>query len=226
MDDIAARVAEIRDRIARAAESAGRAAGEVTLVAAAKTRSAAEVDSAIAAGVTDIGENYVQEAEDKRARVAGAATWRMIGHLQRNKAGAAAAAFDTADTIDSARLAEALERRLAGSGRIIDVLMEIHLGGEASKSGVEPAGAHELLNVLQQMPSLRCLGVMTMPPPAAPETARRWFSELRELAECLRRSSGLPLRVVSMGMSQDFEAAVAEGATHVRIGTALFGPRS
>lgn len=226
MPTIAERVREVQDRIAAAAVRSGRRPEAVTLIAATKSRTPEEVEAAIAAGVAHVGENYVQEAVAKRAAVSMPASWRMIGHLQTNKVNAALAVFDSLDSLDSLRLARALHTRLERAERALDVLIEVRLGGEESKTGIDPTESDQLLAGLQQMATLRCLGLMTMPPPGDPTTARRYFAELRELAERLRRSSGLPLEVLSMGMSQDYEVAIEEGATHVRIGTALFGPRS
>jgi len=228
MLDMVARVKELRQRIAAAAAVSGRAVEAVTLVAASKTRTAAEVAAALAAGVDQIGENYVQEALAKRPDVATPAVWRLIGPLQRNKAGHALRGFDAVDTLDSLELAQALSRRWesAEPGRAaLEVLIEVHLGGEASKSGVEPADAAALLDSVQLLPGLQCLGLMTMPPPLPAEQVRGFFAQLRELADVLRARSGLALPVLSMGMSADFEVAIAEGATQVRLGTVLFGPR-
>lgn len=225
MPDIARRVLEVQQRIAAAAARSGRTASDVTLVAAGKTRRPAEVDAVLAAGVTEIGENYAQEASDKKPDVTLPARWRMIGHLQQNKANLALDVFDTLDSLDSAKLAGRLSRRLDELGCELEVLVQVRLGGEESKSGVEPTALHGLLTTLQQTPPLRCLGLMTMPPPGDPELMRRYHAELRALAEREREQTGLQLEVLSMGMSHDYEVAIEEGATHVRIGTALFGPR-
>jgi len=224
-DSVASRVAAVRERIAVAASAAGRPPGEVVLVAAAKTRSAGEVAEVIAAGVTDIGHNYVQEAAAMRPDVDASATWRLIGPLQRNKINHALRCCDTIDSVHNASLITALAERAERADRVVEILIQVRLGDEASKSGAAPDEVEELLRTAQPMASLRCLGFMTIPPPAGIDQTRRWFAGLRELAERLRASSGLPLPYLSMGMSHDYEAAVAEGATHVRIGTALFGPR-
>ncbi len=224
-ESVASRVATVRERIAAAASTAGRRPGDVVLVAAAKTRTADEVWQAIAAGVTAIGHNYVQEAAAMRPLVTAAATWRLIGPLQRNKANQALRVCDTIDSVQNAALAEALGQRAERAERVVDILLQVHLGDEPTKSGAAPEELPRLLQTVQLMPSLRCLGLMTIPPPAGIGPTRRWFGELRELAERLRAESGLPLPHLSMGMSHDYEAAIAEGATHVRLGTALFGPR-
>jgi pyridoxal phosphate enzyme (YggS family) len=217
--DVAANVAAVRTRIARAAARVKRDAAGIVLVAAAKKKSAQLVDAAIAAGVTDIGENYVQEAAAKRSQVRGAARWHMIGHLQRNKAARAAAVFDTIETVDSLALGEALSRHGESIGRRIDVLVEVNLAGEATKSGVAPAALPVLVGELRGLAGLNVKGLMTMPPAGPPEDSRRYFRQLRELA------MELALRELSMGMTADFEVAVEEGATIVRVGRAIFGER-
>ncbi|HAZ62470.1 MAG TPA: YggS family pyridoxal phosphate-dependent enzyme [Armatimonadetes bacterium] len=228
MIDIAARTAELQARIAAAAARSGRQATAVRLVAAAKGRTRAEIDAALAAGVEVLGLNYVQEAEALRAEVTRPATWHMIGPLQRNKIGAALRAFERIDTIHALRLAQGLDRRWRSEERAgqLPVLLAIRIGGEASKTGADPDAAAELLAAVQLLGTLDCQGLMTMPPPGPPEECRRHFAALRALAERLRVESGLALPVLSMGMSADFEVAIEEGATEVRLGTTLFGPRS
>ncbi len=216
--DLAANLAAVRARIAAAAARAGRDASEVRLIAVAKTKSAAAVRAAIAAGATDIGENYVQEGAAKRAAVGDGACWHFIGRLQRNKAGRAVAAFDYIHTVDSAALGAALARQGAARGRVVRVLVEVRLGGEASKVGVDPAALPDLLVALRD-PHLVVDGLMTVPPPGPPEATRLFFRQLR----ALRDEAGL--RELSMGMSDDFEVAVEEGATMVRVGRAIFGAR-
>ncbi len=216
---MAANLAAVRARIAAAARRAGRDPASVRLIAVAKTKSAALVQAAIAAGVTDIGENYVQEAVAKRAAVVdGGARWHLIGHLQRNKAAKAVEAFDCIQTLDSAPLGAALARHAAARGRALRVLVEVRLGGEATKSGVEPAALPALLDAVRD-PHLVIDGLMTVPPPGTPERVRPYFRELRALA------ARAGLRELSMGMTDDFEVAIEEGATMVRIGRAIFGAR-
>ena len=219
MIDVAANVAVIRARMSAAAERVGRNAAEILLVAAAKQKSAAMVDAAIAAGVTDIGENYVQEAAAKQRVVSGVARWHMIGHLQRNKAGRAVEIFEVIETVDSPALGAALARHGTASHAPIRVLLEVNLAGEASKTGVSAAALPELVERLRQLSGLRVEGLMTVPPPASPEATRRYFRRLRELRDQLQ------LRELSMGMSDDFEVAIEEGATIVRVGRAIFGGR-
>lgn len=219
MIDVAANLEAVRARIAAAAQRVGRDPATVRLIAVAKTKSAALVRAAIAAGVTDIGENYVQEAAAKRVEVgAGAVRWHLIGHLQRNKAAKAVDTFDVIQTVDSAPLAAALARHAAARRRTLRVLVEVRLGGEPTKSGVEPAALPALLDAMRD-PHLVVDGLMTVPPPGPPEAVRPFFRELRTLA------GRAGLRELSMGMSDDFEVAIEEGATMVRIGRAIFGAR-
>jgi pyridoxal phosphate enzyme (YggS family) len=219
MNDVAGRVARVRDRITAAAAGSGRDAAEITLVAVAKQKSAALVDAALEAGVTDIGENYVQEAEVKRAAVRGAARWHFIGHLQRNKAARALELFDVIQTVDSTALGRALARHAAARGRRLPVLIEVKLSAELSKSGIAPEALAGLLEELRQLPSLSVEGLMTVPPAGPVAATRPYFRQLRALRD------QLGLRELSMGMSDDFEAAIEEGATMVRVGRAIFGER-
>jgi len=217
--DVAANLAAVRARIARAAERAGRDPGSVHLIAVSKTKPAALVRAALAAGAMDFGENYVQEAVAKRAEVGAGGRWHLIGHLQRNKAARAVETFDCIQTVDSAALGTALARHAAEQQRTIHVLVEVRLGGEATKSGVDPEALPALLAELQS-PALVVDGLMTVPPPGDPEAARPHFRTLRALGE----RAGL--RELSMGMSDDFEVAIEEGATMVRVGRAIFGART
>jgi pyridoxal phosphate enzyme (YggS family) len=219
MIDVAANVAAVRERIARAAERSRRDPREVTLIAVGKTKSAALLDDAIAAGVRDVGENYVQEAAAKRAQVKRPARWHMIGHLQRNKAKQALEVFDLVHSLDGVELAEALSRRGEAMGRTIPVLVEVNLGGEESKSGVSPDEVDGVVSHLGRLQHLTVEGLMTIPPTGPPEQTRPHFRRLRELRD------RLGLRELSMGMTDDFEVAVEEGATMVRVGRAIFGER-
>lgn len=219
MSDIATNVRLIRDRIAAAAARAGRDPASVTLVAAAKQKTAAMVEVAVAAGVTDIGENYVQEGVAKRAAVTAAARWHMIGHLQRNKIGKVLEAFDVIQTVDSLELGTAIASRALARAITAPVLVEVNLAGEASKSGVAPTGVPPLVEQLRALQGLRVEGLMAVPPSGSPEATRPYFRQLRALSE------QLGLRELSMGMTEDFEVAIEEGATIVRIGRAIFGAR-
>ena len=219
VDAIARKVTAVRARIARAADRAGRDAADVALIAAAKTQSAAMVCAAVAAGITDIGENYVQEAVAKQTAVAGSVRWHMIGHLQRNKAARAAKIFETIQSVGGAELGQAVSRQGEALGRRIRVLVEVNLGGEPTKSGIEPTVLPELLNTLRQCPGLDVEGLMTIPLPVTTDEARAFFRRLRELG------NEFGLAELSMGMTDDFEVAIEEGATMVRVGRAIFGAR-
>ncbi len=201
----------------------------VTVLAATKERSPEEIRAAIAAGISHIGENYVQEALAKRPRVPEPATWHMIGHLQRNKAKKALEAFDWIQTLDSVRLAERLERLLSQSDRKLPVLVEVNIGREPQKAGVLPEELGDFLREVSRFPHLGVRGLMAIPPePEEPEDSRPYFREMRRLFEELSREGipGVRMEVLSMGMSADWEVAVEEGATMIRLGTALFGPRA
>ncbi|MGA3025469.1 MAG: YggS family pyridoxal phosphate-dependent enzyme [Bryobacteraceae bacterium] len=213
------RLDSVEDRIARAAVRSGRCPQDITLVAVTKKFPAGAIEEAARLGVRHFGENYVQEFETKRAALASLAGVRfhLIGHLQANKARKAVELFDVIQTVDSARLAERLNQAAAGP---IDVMLEVKLSPEASKVGVSPEDVPRLVEAVAGCPSLRLRGLMTMPPwSEEAEPSRPYFRRLRALGE----ANGLA--ELSMGMSHDFEAAIEEGATLVRIGTALFGPR-
>lgn len=203
-------------RIAAACERAGRARGEVRLVAVSKTFPAADVEHAIAAGMTDIGENKVQEARDKKPAVASSARWHLIGHLQSNKAKDAVRLFDVVQTVDSFELAEKLGRAAAAIGKRQDVLLQVNVGREAQKSGAAPEETAALLQRIGTIDSLRVTGLMTIPPVGE---ARPYFRELRAMRD------DLGLAELSMGMTDDFETAIEEGATIIRVGRAIFGSR-
>jgi pyridoxal phosphate enzyme (YggS family) len=229
------RLAALRARIAAAARRAGRAPESVGLVGAVKRQPLERVAAAVRAGLRDLGENYVQEAQARMAALrplldpeqAAALRWHGIGHLQRNKARDAVACFHRIHTLDGARLASELERHAAQAGRTLPVLLQVNLSGEPSKSGVDEKELPGLLASLVELPHLCAVGLMTMPAPTEdPEEARPVFARLRALRDALREGpAGGRLEELSMGMSHDFEVAVEEGATWVRIGTALFGER-
>jgi pyridoxal phosphate enzyme (YggS family) len=229
--DLVARLHEVRQRIAAAAAAAGRDPADVTLVAVTKTVAADTIARAYALGLRVFGENRVQEARDKlRSLSLPGARWELIGHVQTNKAGAAAELFDRVQSVDSLRLAQALDMRAERLGRILPVLLEVNVAGEASKSGIAPAELVEVARAVAALPHLRPEGLMTVAPLAAdPETVRPVFSELRRLRDRVRlaapvgREGGWPQ--LSMGMSDDYGVAIAEGATIIRLGRALFGAR-
>ncbi len=214
------RIAEVEARIRAAASRAGRRREEITLVAVTKTLPAAVIPEAYALGLRDFGENYVQEFEAKMpaAPLAGA-RFHLIGHLQSNKSARAAELFDVIQTVDTARLA----RRLNDAPRAtpLEVMIEVKLSPEEAKSGAAPEDLPALVDAVAALPNLRLTGLMTMPPWSDdPETSRPFFARLRELGARFR------LPHLSMGMSHDLEAAIEEGATLLRVGTALFGPRN
>jgi pyridoxal phosphate enzyme (YggS family) len=206
----------VERRIAGACARAGRRRDEVTLVAVSKTKPAAMIDEAIAAGVTEVGENRVQEARDKKPVVRGSARWHLIGHLQSNKAKDAVRLFDVIQTIDGVELAEKVARAAASAGKVQEVLIEVNIGNEPQKSGASPADVERLARSVGSIDALRLRGLMAIPPA---EDARRWFRDLR----ALRDAAGLP--ELSMGMTEDFETAIEEGATIIRVGRAIFGER-
>ncbi len=211
--------AAVEQRIRGACARAGRQRSDVTLVAVSKTFPASYVDEAIAAGATNIGENRVQEARDKKPQVHGAARWHLIGHLQSNKAKDAVRLFDVIETIDSAELAGKLARAAEAAGKVQDVLLEINIGDEPQKSGVVPADLESIARDVRAFASLRLLGLMSIPPHGTPEETRGYFRKLRAMRDALG------LQHLSMGMSEDFELAIEEGSTMVRIGRAIFGER-
>lgn len=217
---IAQRLGEVRSRIGEACVRAGRGAREVTLVGVTKGVAAATVADALGAGLNDIGENVVQEARAKKdslGAAGGRATWHMIGHLQTNKVKTALSTFDAIHSLDSLHLAREIDRRASERVR---VLIEVNVGGEATKFGFAPAEVGAAVTAVGRLPHLDLVGLMTVAPAVAdPQLARPFFRELRELA----RANGL--RELSMGMSNDFETAIEEGATIVRIGRAIFGER-
>ncbi len=218
MQTLRERVAAVEARIREAAARARRDPSEITLVAVTKIFPAEAVRQAWELGLRDFGENYVQEFEDKRPALADlqGARYHLIGHLQSNKARKAAELFDAVQTVDSAKLA----RRLDEAGKPLDVMLEVKLSPEQTKSGAAPEELPALIDAVAACRNLRLLGLMTMPPWSDdPELSRPYFRRLRELAE--RHG----LRGLSMGMSHDLEAAIEEGATYVRVGTALFGRR-
>ncbi|MGB8412097.1 MAG: YggS family pyridoxal phosphate-dependent enzyme [Candidatus Binatus sp.] len=224
-NEIERRLEIVRARSAAAARHAGRNPSSIRLVLASKTQPSEAIRAASQAGARDFGENYVQEAIAKRAELADLTEirWHLIGHLQTNKARAAASAFALIHGVDSVRLAEALGR--AQPSPRVRALIEVNLGGEASKSGVAPDGVAALVDAVRD--KIEIEGLMTIPPPAAGAgTTRPYFARLREMRDRLAVQSGLALSELSMGMTDDFEIAIEEGATIVRIGRAVFGERT
>lgn len=231
---VATRYAELLDRIARAARRRGRAPEDVRLIGAAKRQPLAVLREALDEGLRDIGENYVQEAARKQQELRAAPPaaeinlhWHLIGRLQRNKSREAVALFDCVHSVDRASLAEALDREARRAGRHLDVLLQVNLSGEPQKSGVAEDALGALVEAVAGCEALRPIGLMTLPAPHPdPEAARKPFSRLRTLRDDLRGRAGEgSFSELSMGMSADLEVAVEEGATMIRVGTALFGAR-
>ena len=221
MIDVAGNVARVQERIARAAMRAGRAPEEVLLVGVSKSVDVERIRRALAAGLPALGENRVQEAREKIGALGRPVPWHMVGHLQTNKARAAVLLFDLIHSVDRLELARELDRRAAAVGKGAEVLVQVNLAGEATKGGFAPDALKSALEALAGLSAIRVRGLMTIPPPVEHgEQARGWFRRLREL----RDEAGL--QHLSMGMSDDFEVAVEEGATMVRVGTAIFGPRA
>ena len=215
---VSERLAEVRERIERVCARSGRDSSAITLVAVTKVFPASVIREAYQAGLRDFGENYVQEFESKAPQVQdlSGARFHLIGHLQSNKAKRGAELFQVIQTVDSARLA----RRLDEAGRPLEVMLEVKLSAEEAKSGADPAELPALIDSVRAAKNLRLTGLMTMPPWSDDaEPSRPYFRRLRELA------AQFALPHLSMGMSHDFEVAIEEGATHIRVGTALFGKR-
>ena len=230
MITIQTRLTALLARIQSAAAAAGRAGVGIRLVAVSKTFPPEAIRQAIAAGVSDIGENYIQEARNKFEALQGTAVkWHFIGRLQTNKAKQAVRMFDLIHTLDSYKLALELDRYARRLHKIQPVLIQVNVAGEATKAGVAPEEALSLVRQAAALENIAVKGLMTMPPYFnAPERVRPFFAALRQLRDRIRHEeiANIGMQELSMGMTGDFEAAVAEGATLVRIGTALFGERS
>jgi PLP dependent protein len=225
---IAANLAKVRERMTRAAERSGRRTEEITLVAVSKTHPAETIVAAYEAGVRHFGENRVQEWESKQPKVAHLdATWHLIGHLQSNKARRAAHLFRRVDSLDDLALAKKLHAAADAEGKCLPVLIEVHMGSEETKTGVAEADLSSLAASIAPFAHLDFAGLMTIPPFFEdPGLVRPYFSKLRELRDEVSQQLGRPLPILSMGMSHDFEIAIEEGATEIRVGTALFGARA
>jgi pyridoxal phosphate enzyme (YggS family) len=228
--ELAARLARVRAQISEAARRSGRSSGDVTLIAISKTHPPPVVSSLIALGATDVGENRVQEAEEKIANVGrDRVRWHLVGHLQANKARRAVVLFNVIHSLDSIDLARRLNRLCVEEGRqSLPVLIQVDLGHEETKSGIDESELTPLIDSLATLPQLQLIGLMTLPPFFDnPEDNRIFFRRLRELSDELegRGVFGDRKGELSMGMTHDFEVAIEEGATMVRIGTAIFGER-
>lgn len=236
--DAAARLAAVRARIAAAARRAGRDPATITLVGVAKRQSLERIAATVAAGLHVLGENFVQEARAMRPRLAAALAaegrpvaplhWRMVGRLQRNKLALAVTLFDAIESVDRIELVAPLATQAAKAGRVLEVLVQVHLGDEPQKGGCPFDAVPALARAIAAEPALRLGGLMAVPPTAEdPEAVRPWFRQLREARDAWAAElPALSGSALSMGMSNDFEVAIEEGATLVRVGTALFGPRS
>jgi pyridoxal phosphate enzyme (YggS family) len=228
MSNVAENLAWVRERIERAALRAGRAPQAIRLVAVSKTVDSERIAQAVQGGVKILGENYVQEAQKKISAVGRGVSWHFIGHLQTNKAKSAVGLFDFIHSVDRLSVAEELNRFARQQGKVLPVLLQVHLSEETSKSGAKEEEILELAEKLSTMERISVKGLMTMPPYFEhAEEARPYFVRLRKLGEWLakREIRGIAMEELSMGMSNDFEVAIEEGATLVRIGTAIFGPR-
>jgi len=226
----------VKERIEKAVQKAGRDPNEIKLVAVSKTVEVVRIKEAIGGGVSILGENYVQEAKKKIEEIGRPActerfgegrhvSWHFIGHLQSNKARYAVRLFDMIHSLDSISLAEELNRRAEQEDRVIHVLVEVNLSQEASKFGTDEEMVLNLGKRIQNLKHLTLEGLMTMPPYFdSPEMSRPYYIALRTLKERMVKE-GIPMKELSMGMSNDFEIAIEEGATYVRVGTAIFGPR-
>ncbi len=223
------RYENILERVARACERVGRKPEEVKILGAAKKQPPEKIREAFEAGLRLIGENYVQEAQKKREALLDLPlSWHLIGPLQTNKARHAVKIFDLVETVDRPAIAKELNKRAERLGRVLPVFIEVNVGGEETKAGTSPEGLFELAELVLSLGNLKLCGLMTIPPYREdPEEVRPFFASLRKFLENLKeRYPEAPLSELSMGMSHDFEVAVEEGATIIRIGTALFGPRS
>ena len=228
MTDIAANYKRVRAHVSTVAQQCGRRPEDITIVCAAKTKGPEAIRAALAAGATDIGENYVQEARQKMAQVAETTRWHLIGHLQRNKAKEAVRLFTLIHSLDSVALAQELHRQGERLGKSVRTLIEVNIGQEASKHGIAPDRVESLLSVIADLSMVRVEGLMIIPPPGAnAESSRPYFQALAQLRKrCIRlQATNIELRELSMGMTDDYPIAIEEGATIVRIGRAIFGER-
>jgi hypothetical protein len=225
---IAENLLQIKERMAEAAVRSGRTPESVKLVGVTKTVDVERIKQAVSAGLQILGENYVQEAREKIKEVGGEASWHFVGRLQTNKAKYAVKLFDMIQTVDSFKLANELNRRAQTLGRTIPIIIQVNLASEVSKGGVEPSKCISLIKQISDLANLQIRGLMTMPPFFdQPERVRPYFAQLRELSQEIAKAQlpGVEMKELSMGMSGDFETAIEEGATLVRVGTAIFGER-
>lgn len=225
-DDLSGRLHEIRRRISQAADRSGRDSSQITLIAVTKTHPIGAVEDLITLGVGDFGENRVQEFVSKYAQIEKNARWHFIGHLQRNKAVQVVGRADLIHSVDSARLLEELEKRASASGVTQRILLEVNIGNDPNKTSASPADLPGMIEMLERTPHLHCEGLMTVPPYSEDaEDSRPHFRRLHELQRGIPPSAHFQPMHLSMGMSGDFEVAIEEGATMIRIGSALLGER-
>jgi len=225
MSSIRENYLKVKERIEKAARRAGRDPTEIKLVAVSKTVEAARVKEAIEAGVSILGENYVQEAQKKIEEIGKPVAWHFIGHLQSNKAKYAVHLFDMIHSVDSLVLAQELNKRAEQADRIMKVMIEVNISGEATKFGTDEEKVFSIVREILHLSHLSLEGLMTMPPYfESPDMSRPYYIQLRALKERMV-GEGILLKELSMGMSNDFEIAIEEGATYVRVGTAIFGAR-
>ncbi len=228
IEQVKENLTKVRERIAVAAERVGRDPSEIVLVGATKSVDVERIRAAIEAGLEHIGENYAQEAWAKYQQIGDVVTWHFIGHLQTNKAKLVVRFCKFVQSLDRLALAEELNKRVEQMGKVVDCLVEVNIGGEATKSGVEPEEVEGFIRKAMGFPNIRIVGLMAMPPYLPdPEQVRPYFRQMRQLFERLKSLdlTNVEMRYLSMGMSNDFEVAIEEGANMVRIGTAIFGPR-
>jgi hypothetical protein len=225
MSPVKENLLKVMERIEKAARKAGRDPGEIRLVVVSKTVEVARIREAIEAGVSILGENYIQEAQKKIEEIGKPVSWHFIGHLQSNKAKYAIRLFDMIHCLDSLPLAEELNRRAEQADRVVKVMVEVNVSREATKFGTDEEMVFTLAKRVQTLEHLSLEGLMTMPPYFdSPEMSRPYYIALRNLEERMVRE-GIPMEELSMGMSNDFEVAIEEGATYIRVGTAIFGQR-
>ncbi|HBJ75345.1 MAG TPA: YggS family pyridoxal phosphate-dependent enzyme [Syntrophaceae bacterium] len=227
-DEIKTNILNIRKRIATAATRAGRDSGTIQLMAVSKTVEPDRIRQALDAGITLLGENYVQEAREKIPAVGRPAVWHMIGHLQTNKVKYVVNLFDWIHSVDRLELARELDKRAGQNNRKLNALIEVNVSGEASKNGAVPQQVLELVRQISILPNLSVRGLMTMPPYSDdPENSRPYFIALRRLRDEIVSAAvpGISMTELSMGMTDDFEVAIEEGATIIRVGRAIFGDR-
>ncbi len=225
---IADNLRTVTDRIASAAKRAGRDPASVRLVVVTKTIDPGRIKEAVDAGAVILGENRVQEAKEKIEKLGSIASWHLIGHLQANKARHAVKLFDLIHSVDTPELAAELDKQAAKIGKVQNILVEVNVAGEASKAGMAVKNAATLVREIAKLRNVSVQGLMTIPPfPEKAEDSRPYFCVLRELAECMTKENipNAAMKELSMGMSGDFEVAVEEGATMVRVGTSIFGDR-